>query len=322
LKKACGIDGILNECLKYLPRRPLVHLTHLFNNCIRLSHFPTSWKEAKVVALTKPGKDPKLPQNLRPISLLSSTGKVLEKVILEIVHRHIGDRNLLNTSQFGFCADHSTTLQCMRLVEHVTLHFNNNMSTAAVFLDIEKAFDTTWQPGLHYKLSKLQFSTSLIKLITSWLSQRKFKVSVEGEMSTPRYMQVGVPQGSVLSPTLYNLYINDTRQTPGVNLVLFADDTSLYATDRKEGYVLRKIQHGLDSMAAWCKRWNIKINEDKTRAIYFTHRNRLPGSLLKLNGWNILLVNSVKYLGVLFDKTMTWRLHIQITEAKAFRKFI
>jgi hypothetical protein len=154
-----------------------------------------SWKEAKVVALTKQGKDPKLPQNLCPISLLSSKGKVLEKVILEIVQRHIGDRNLLNASQFGFHADHSTTLQCMRLAEHVTLHFNNNMSTAAVFLDIEKAFDTTWQPGLLYKLSKLQFSTSLIKLITSFLSQRKFKVSVEGEMSTPRYMQAGVPQG-------------------------------------------------------------------------------------------------------------------------------
>jgi hypothetical protein len=198
----------------------------------------------------------------------------------------------------------------MRLADHVTLYFNCNISTAAVFLDIEKAFDTTWQPGLLYKLSKLQFSISLIKLIASFLSQRKFRVSVEGEMSKPRYMQAGVPQGSVLSPTLYTLYINDTPQTPGVNLALFADDTCLYATDLKEDYVLRKIQRGLDSMAAWCKRWNIKINEDKTQTIYFTPRNRPPNSLLKLNGRNIPFVNSVKYLGVLFDKRMTWRLHI------------
>jgi hypothetical protein len=84
--------------------------------------------------------------------------------------------------------------------------YNNNMSTAAVFLDIEKAFDTTWYPGLLYKVSKLQFSTSLIKLISSFLPQRKFRISVEGEMSTPRYMQAGVQQGSVLSSTLYNLY--------------------------------------------------------------------------------------------------------------------
>jgi hypothetical protein len=87
LKKACGIDGIPNECLRHLSRRPLVHLTHLINHCIWLSHFPTSWKEAKVVALPKPGKDPKFPQNLRPISLFSSTGKVFEKVMLEIVKR-------------------------------------------------------------------------------------------------------------------------------------------------------------------------------------------------------------------------------------------
>jgi hypothetical protein len=110
--------------------------------------------------------------------------------------------------------------------------------------------------------------------------------------------------------------------TPGANLVLFADDTCLYATDRKEGYVLRKIQRELNSVAASCERWNIKINEDKTRAIYFTCRNRPNNYLLTLNGRNILFVNIAKYLGVLFDKRMTWRLHIQMIEAKAFRTFI
>jgi hypothetical protein len=135
-------------------------------------------------------------------------------------------------------------------------------------------------------------------------------------------MQAGVPQGSVLSPTLYNLYINDTPQAPVVNLALFADDTCLYATDRKESYVLRKIQRVLNCMAAWCVRWNIRINEEKTRAIYFTHRNRPPYSPLMLNGRNIPFVNSVKYLGVIFDKRMSWRLHIEIIEAKAFRTFI
>jgi hypothetical protein len=134
-------------------------------------------------------------------------------------------------------------------------------------------------------------------------------------------MQAGLPQGSVLSPTLYTLYINDTPQTPGVNLALFVDDTCLYATDRKEGYVLRKIQRGLDSMAAWCNHWNIKLNEDKTWAIYFTRRNRPPDSRLKLNGRNIPFVNSVKYLGVLLDKKITWMFHIQMIEAKAFRTF-
>jgi hypothetical protein len=141
-------------------------------------------------------------------------------------------------------------------------------------------------------------------------------------MYTPRYMQAVVPQGSILFPTLYNLYINYTPQTPGVNLALITDDTCLHATDRKEGYVLRKMQRWLESMAAWCTCWNIKISEDKTRAIYFTHRIRAPISVLKLNGRNIRFVNSVKYLGVLFDKRMTWRLHIEMIEEKAFRTFI
>jgi hypothetical protein len=214
LKKACGIDVIPNKCLRHLPRRPLVHLTHLFNQCIRLSYFPKSWKEAKVVALPKPGKDPKFPQNVRLIILLSSTGKVFVKGILEIAKRHIEERNMLNASQFGFRACYSTTLQGMWLADQVTLHLDNNLSTAAVFLDIEKAYDITWQPGLLYELSKLQFSISLIQLIASFLSQRKFRVSVEGEMSTPKHVQAGMPQGSILSPTLYNLYINDTSKPP------------------------------------------------------------------------------------------------------------
>jgi hypothetical protein len=191
LRKACGIDGIPNECLRHLPRRPLVNLTHLFNHCIRLSQFSESWKEAKLITLPKPGKDPKFPQNLRPISLLSTTVKLFEKVILKIVQRHIDERDLLYASQFGFRARHSTTLQCMRLRDHVTLNVNNNMSTAAVFLDIEKAFDTTWHPGLLYTLSKMHFPTSLIKLISSFLSKRKFSFGRRRNVYAQRNTSMG-----------------------------------------------------------------------------------------------------------------------------------
>jgi hypothetical protein len=200
LRKVCELDGIPNECLRHLPRSPLVHLEYLFNHCLRLPHFPKPWKEAKVITLPKPGKDPKFPQNLRPISLLSTIGKLFQKVILKIVRRHTEERALLNASQFGFHARHSTTLQCMRLTDHVPLIFNSNMSTDAGFMDIEKAFDTTCHLGLLHKLSELKFSINLIKLISSFLSQRKFRVSVEGEICVPRYLQTGLPQGSVLSP--------------------------------------------------------------------------------------------------------------------------
>jgi hypothetical protein len=153
-------------------------------------------------------------------------------------------------------------------------------------------------------------------------SHRKFRVSVEGEMSTPREMQEGVPQGSVLSPTLSNLYVNDAPQTHGVHLALFAEDTFLYATDRKEGFVVRKLQRGLTSMEAWCERWNVKINEDKTQAVYFSRSRRLPESCLTLNGRNIPFVGTAKFLGVIFDRRVTWRLHVEMIEVKAFRTFI
>jgi len=209
----------------------------------------------------------------------------------------------------------------MRLTDHVTLNFNNNLSTAAVFLDIEKAFDTTWHPGLLYKLIKLNFSVNTVKF-NSFLSDRKFKVSVEGELSSPTEIQAGVPQGSVLSPILYNLYINDAPQTPGTYLALFADDTCIYATDRKAGFVTRKLQRGLTYVELWCERWNIKINEDKTQAIYFSRGNGPAESHLTLKGRNIPFVNQVKYLGVIFDKEITWTYHIEMIAAKAFRTFL
>jgi hypothetical protein len=98
-------------------------------------------------------------------------------------------------------------------------------------------------------------------------------------------------------------------QTIGVNLVLFADDTCLYVTQCKEGNVLRKLWHRLSSMVVWCKCWNIEVNEEKNREIYFSHRIRLPESLLTLNGRNIQFANFIKYLGVIFDTKFTWRLN-------------
>jgi hypothetical protein len=146
LRKACGIEGIPNECLRHLPRRrPMVHWTHLlvFNHCFRLSHFPKSLEEVKFITLPKPGKFPKFHQILPPISpLFQHTNS--SKSHFKIVQKYTEERGLLNASQFGFRVRHSTILQCtlMRLTHHVILNFNNNMSTAAVFLDIEIVFDT------------------------------------------------------------------------------------------------------------------------------------------------------------------------------------
>jgi hypothetical protein len=122
-----------------------------------------------------------------------------------------------------------------------------------------------------------------------------------------------VPPGSVLFPVLYSLYINDVPAAPGIQLALFADDTSIYASEKHERRVLNKLQRCLTAVGSWCENWNIKINERNTQAIYFSRRRRTPENQLQLNGRNIPFVNSAKYLGVIFDRRMTWRLHIERT---------
>jgi hypothetical protein len=176
----------------------------------------------------KPDKDLKFPQNLRLISLLSTTGTLFEKLISRTIQKHTEERNLINSSQFGFRADHRTTLQCMRLADHINLKFNNNMSTAAVFFDIEKAFYKTWKSSLFYKLSELAFSTSLIKLIASYLTKRKSKVLLEGEFFTPRIIAAG--------------------------WLMFRPDTCIFATEKHEHRVLCKLQRCLTAVNSWCER--------------------------------------------------------------------
>jgi hypothetical protein len=127
---------------------------------------------------------------------------------------------------------------------------------AAVVLDIWKAFHTIWHHGLLYKLYKLKFSISLLKVISSFFLGE----NSESRLKVKCLRQAGMPQGSVLSPTLYSIY-KLYAQTPGVYLGLFADDTCIYATDRKEGYVLRKLQWCLSATETWCERWSTKINE-------------------------------------------------------------
>jgi hypothetical protein len=173
-----------------------------------------------------------------------------------------------------------------------------------------------------YKLSELEFLTSLIKQIASFLTERKFKVLVEGEFSTPRKIAAGIPQGSVLAPVLYSLYINDAAAAPGTHLALFTDDTRIYATEKHERHVLYKLQRGLNAVNSWCERWNVKNNEEKTQAIYFSRKLRVPDDVLQLNGRYILIVNSVTYLGVTFDRRMTWRHHIERTVAQALCAYI
>lgn len=205
--KAPGEDKITYLLLKRLPKKGIIFLTKILNKIMLLRNCPDVWKIAKVVVLLKPNKNPTLPSSYRPISLLPHLSKLVEKVINKRLLRFMKRNNILMAEQFGFRRGHNTQMQLARLVNHITREFNNKKHTGAIFLDIEKAFDTSWHMGIIYKLISYKFPRYLIFLIVSCLKNRKMYVFNNNVKSRIVSVVAGVPQGSVLGPpTIQYLY--------------------------------------------------------------------------------------------------------------------
>lgn len=217
-RKSPGDDHITNRILKQIPQRAVVLLATIFNACMRFSYFPATWKIARVIAIPKPNKCLTSATSYRPISLLSSVSKVLEKVLLKIIRDHVEIDHIIPDEQFGFRPNHCTTHQLYRIVQLVKRGFAMKKSTGMVILDIEKAFDTIWHEGLLHKLLKLKFSIIIIKIIQSFLADRSYYVHMFDSKSSFFKLPAGLPQGSALSPILYNIYISDLHIKNGCGL--------------------------------------------------------------------------------------------------------
>lgn len=320
--KAPGHDGIANVMIKNLPGSAIENLAKLFNSCLTNSYFPDHFKIASVKAIPKPGKDLRIPSNYRPISLLSCVGKLFEKLIHARLLTHINDNNLLKPEQFGFRQQHSTVHQLKRVTNSIQRNKTARKTTCMIFLDIEKAFDTIWHDGLIFKLSKLDTPLYLIKIIQSFLTDRKFMVKVNGIHSSTKNVLAGAPQGSSLSPTLYSIYINDYRCINRCDIAYYADDTALYSATKTTNKAIKNVQHGLQSIEKFMMKWKIQINAAKTQFIYFPFnrsRRRHPTVQLSFHGNTIEPTTTVKYLGVTLDQKLNFDSHIENTRTKAMR---
>lgn len=190
------------------------------------------------------------------------------------------------------------------------------MATGALFFDVAKAFDKVWHNGLIYKLYQLKVPDSLVLILRDFLTNRTFRYRVDGTYSSPRPIRAGVPQGSVLSPLLFSLYINDIPRSPQVELALFADDTALYHSGYHAGYVIRALQRAVTDLGEWFRRWRIEVNPEKSAAVYFTRgvfasqTSRLRLDPITLYGRPIPWEKTAKYLGVTLDRRMTFAPHI------------
>jgi hypothetical protein len=322
--KAPGGDAVNNSLLKNLSRKALVFLTYLFNGCLKLSYFPIKWKHASVIPIPKPNKDHSNPSNFRPISLLSAVSKLFERVILKRFNEFLNDNNLLPNHQFGFRAAHSAAHQLNRVVGHIKTNRSSQKSTGMVFLDVEKAFDSVWHAGLLHKLLISNCRLYLAKIIASFLSGRSFHVCVNKSISSSHPIPYGVPQGAILSPSLYNFFTADSPLGDECETATFADDTAIYMSDGNPNVVCTALQRHLDTLSSYFKQWKIKINPSKTQAIYFTRcwaPRKLPSTNIKIDGHPITWASEVKYLGVTLDKTLTFASHTAKSVEKSEKAF-
>lgn len=309
-KKASGSDGVSNSALKALPKKALAALTGMLNAMLRLRYFPSQWKCAEVVVLPKPGQPGTFPQNYRPISLLPVIGKLAEGIVLRRLQAAIDVNQAIQDEQFGFRSGHSTVHQILRVVEQVTEGFNKKQSTGAIFLDVSKAFDKVWHQGLLHKMLEANVPLALTQLVASFLTKRSFRIKLNGSRSTERRLSAGVPQGSLLSPTLFSIYVRDLPGTVNTKTALYADDTAIVASSLSPRLITQRLQAATDELENWFRTWRLEINPDKSSAILLTKRRHQPDGNISIFGRPIPWRNQVKYLGVTLDSKLTWGPHI------------
>lgn len=318
-RKACGLDEVNNQMLKNLPQIAIRYLTKIFNSCLSLQYFPDTWKTAKVVPIPKPGKMHNRTDGYRPISLLSSLGKILEKILSEKLLKYICENQILPDEQFGFRKSHSTIHQVKRICNDVKQGLSSGLSTALVLLDVEKAFDSVWHFGLIYKLIQFSFPMFLVKLIRNFLKDRYFCVAVGDSFSDLHEIPAGVPQGSVLGPLLYNIFCSDMPAIAPCKFAAYADDLAIYFTHEFSQDILTELQCSIDKLEDYYFRWKISINSNKTQAIFFTRKRKLcylPTCNLTISGSSIAWSDNIKYLGICLDSKLTFKSHVDHTIEK------
>jgi hypothetical protein len=323
-KKAPGHDNIQNILIKRAPHVLFEYLCLIFNGCLKIGYFPDSWKKSIVIPVPKPTKEISNPSSYRPISLLPNISKIFETVIRARLRQFILDNSLIQNEQFGFRPLHSTSHQVNRLKHIIQNALAEKKSVGVVMLDIEKAFDSTWHNGLIYKMIKTNVPTYLVKIIQSFLSNRKFKVKMNSGFSGDFGIPAGVPQGAILSPDLFNFYIHDLPKPANCQLFLYADDLGLASTSLLPETIIANLENALEILNRHYMKWKIKINPNKTQASFFTRRRKqfLPTRDIKFGMHNIPWSADIKYLGITLDKSLTFVKHVNnnITRASGLIK--
>ena len=320
--KANGLDGISVRMLKATSSSIAPSLSKLFNLSISHGHFPKLWKQARVVPVPKSTKKSS-PSGYRPISLLSILSKILEKHIHSLITNHLHENHPLSDMQWGFQKGKSTVTALLSATHDWLMHLEQKREIACVFFDFQKAFDTVPHRRLMERLNQLQLDPYLIQWLGSYLTERQQSVVVNGTSSRTIPVVSGVPQGSVLGPLLFLIYIDtipSLRLSVGTKLSLYADDILLYSViSSPEDYI--SLQHDIDQIYAWSVDNLMTFNAAKCKCMLISRRRNDHCPSLYLNSHQLERVECYKYLGLLLSSDLSWSDHIQSTCSKA-RKLV
>ena len=309
-KKACGYDEINNKIIKKTANIAAPFIKLLFNASMKQGEFPDCFKLAQVTPLFKGGEKSDL-GCYRPISLLPAMSKILEKIIQVRVMNFLTEEKVISEQQFGFRPKFSTEYAILDIYEKLTHNLDNSLSSCAIFLDLAKAFDTVSHDILLQKLEVYGIRGNCLKLFESYLKNRYQFVKLDNEKSEVCLVEFGVPQGSVLGPLLFLLYINDLSSATNLFVKLFADDTFLCAQNKDAKLLEEEVNFELDKVYNWMSSNRLTLNISKSKYMIISRKRKIEPMTIKIKQTELEHCDSYKYLGVLFDKDLSWKPHIE-----------
>lgn len=319
--KSPGLDDISVNVVKSVFSIIKSSLHYIFDQSLKLGVFPNKLKFARILPAFKDGEDTEL-SNYRPISILPCFSKILERIMYNRLYTFLCKHNILYKKQFGFQAGHSTDHAIIHLVNEILQSFNENKYTLGVFIDLSKAFDTVDHTILLDKLENYGVKHTNLKWFRSYLSSRKQVICYEGNKTNYENIICGVPQGSILGPLLFLIYINDLHTSSKVlNSILFADDTNLFYSHQNINTLFETVNKELLHLNEWLKANKLSLNTTKTKYTFFHKLSVADDIPLKLpnlyiNKTQINRERKMKFLGVILDETLTWKSHIDLIQSK------
>lgn len=312
-EKAGGEDEINTKTLKEINKYITLPLVHIFNLSIEKAVWPEALKSAEVIPIFKAGDKSSIP-NYRPISLISNIAKIFEKIIYDRLYCFLVECKILSKYQFGFMKGKSTTNALNKIVDIIYKNLDKSRPIIAVFLDLAKAFDTVNHELLLEKLERYGIRGNVFELIKSYLTDRKQKVRIKDKRSSEKILNTGVPQGTILGPLFFVLYVNDLLLDMQQESILsYADDTVIISDDDTWSAAQDKMNKLVEKVANWLALNKLSLNTNKTVFMTFgNYCDSVPSEInIEIHGQKIQRVESQKYLGIIFDYNMKWNKHIE-----------